>query len=95
MLWALARVAVQHALAEAEELLNFMLDPATSIAVAEGQKYPSALDPTKVPMTDMVKGLPAFDPTGKLEGLVFRDPSKWNPVEKQQSKTWNRVKKGA
>ena len=82
-------------MAEAEELLNFMLDPATSIAVAEGQKYPSALDPTKVPMTDMVKGLPAFDPTGKLEGLVFRDPSKWNPVEKQQSKTWNRVKKGA
>ncbi len=82
-------------MAEAEELLNFMLDPATSIAVAEGQKYPSALDPTKVPMTDMIKGLPAFDPTGKLEGLVFRDPSKWNPVEKQQSKTWNRVKKGA
>jgi spermidine/putrescine transport system substrate-binding protein len=80
---------------EAEELLNFMLDPATSIAVAEGQKYPSALDPTKVPMTDMIKKLPAYDPTGKLEGLVFRDPAKWNPVEKEQSKTWNRVKKGA
>lgn len=80
---------------EAEELLNFMLDPATSIAVAEGQKYPPALDPTLVPMTDMIKSLPAFDPTGKLEGLVFRDPLKWNPVEKVQSKAWNRVKKGA
>ena len=80
---------------EAEELLNFMLDPATSIAVAEGQKYPPALDPTRVPMTDMIKALPAFDPTGKLEGLVFRDPLKWNPVEKVQSKAWNRVKKGA
>ncbi len=80
---------------EAEELLNFMLDPATSIAVAEGQKYPPALDPTLVPMTDMIKALPAFDPTGKLEGLVFRDPLKWNPVEKVQSKAWNRVKKGA
>ena len=46
-------------------------------------------------MSDTVKSLPAFDPTGRLDGLVFRDPSKWNPVEKQQSKTWNRVKKGA
>jgi spermidine/putrescine transport system substrate-binding protein len=80
---------------EAEELLNFMLEPSTALAVAEGQKYPSSLDPTKVEMSEMVQNLPAFDPTGKLDGLVFRDPSKWNPVEKKQSKTWNRVKKGA
>jgi spermidine/putrescine transport system substrate-binding protein len=80
---------------EAEQLINFMLNPATALAVAEGQKYPSSLDPTKVPMSDMVKGLPAFDPTGKLENLVFRDPATWNPVEKEQTKTWNRVKKGA
>jgi spermidine/putrescine transport system substrate-binding protein len=79
----------------AEELLNFMLDPATSIAVADGQNYPSALDPTKVEMPDSVKSLPAFDPTGKLEGLVFRDPGKWNPVEKEQTKIWNRVQKGS
>ncbi len=81
-------------MAEAEELLNFMLDPATAIAVAEGQKYPSSLDPTKVEMTDMVKALPAFDPTGKLESLVFRDPVKWAPYEKEQTKQWNRVSKG-
>ena len=55
-------------MAEAEELLNFMLDPKTAIAVAEGQKYPPSLDPTKVKMTDIINGLPAFDPTGKLEG---------------------------
>ena len=36
----------------AEELLNFMLDPATAIAVADGQNYPSSLDPTKVPMPE-------------------------------------------
>ena len=82
-------------MAEAEELLNFMLAPDTALAVAEGQKYPSSLDPTKVEMSAMVKGLPAFDPTGKLDGLVFRDPAAWNPVEKKQSKIWNRVKKGA
>ena len=78
----------------AEELLNFMLDPATAIAVADGQNYPSSLDPTKVEMPESVQKLPAFDPTGKLEGLVFRDPNKWNPVEKDQSKMWNRVQKG-
>ena len=82
-------------MAEAEELLNFMLEPATAIAVAEGQNYPPSLDPTKVEMTDKVKGLPAFDPTGKLSELVFRDPAVWNPVEKKQKKIWNRVKKGA
>jgi len=80
---------------DAEELLNFMLDPQTAIAVAEGQKYPPSLDPTKIEMTDIIKALPAFDPTGKLEGLVFRDPSTWNPVEKEQKKAWNRIKKGA
>ncbi|MDU8913686.1 PotD/PotF family extracellular solute-binding protein [Aestuariicoccus sp. MJ-SS9] len=79
----------------AEELLNFMLAPETALAVAAGQKYPSSLDPTKVDMPDEVKGLPAFDPTGKLEGLVFRDPEVWNPQEKDQSKMWNRVQKGA
>lgn len=82
-------------MAEAEELLNFMLAPETAIAVAAGQKYPSSLDPTKVAMPDSVTSLPAFDPTGKLAGLVFRDPATWNPVEKKQKKAWNRIKKGA
>jgi len=81
-------------MAEAEELLNFMLDPKTALAVAEGQNYPSSLDPTKVEMNDAVKALPAFDPTGTLKGLVFRDPNKWLPVEKEQTKKWNRIKKG-
>ncbi|WP_235857820.1 ABC transporter substrate-binding protein [Marimonas lutisalis] len=78
----------------AEELLNFMLAPETAIAVADGQNYPSSLDPTKVPMPEGVEKLPAYDPTGKLEGLVFRDPVKWVAVEKDQSKMWNRVQKG-
>ncbi|MFT5894608.1 MAG: spermidine/putrescine transport system substrate-binding protein [bacterium] len=81
-------------MAEAEELLNFMLDPATAIAVAEGQKYPSSLDPNKVKMTPIIEALPAYDPTGKLDKLVFRDPGVWNAVEKEQTKKWNRVSKG-
>ena len=79
---------------EAEALLNFMLEPETAIAVAVGQKYPPSLDPTKVDMPQEVQNLPAFDPTGKLEGLVFRDPSAWNHHEKEQGKQWNRVQKG-
>ena len=54
-------------MAECEELLNFMLEPAVAIAVAEGQNYPPSLDPTKVPLSDKVKNLPAFDPTGTPE----------------------------
>ncbi len=81
-------------MAEAEELLNFMLDPATAIAVAEGQKYPSSLDPNKVKMTAIIEGLPAYDPTGKLDKLIFRDPIFWNAAEKEQTKQWNRVSKG-
>lgn len=81
-------------MAEAEELLNFMLDPATAIAVAEGQKYPTSLDPNKVKMTPIIEALPAYDPTGKLDNLIFRDPTIWNAAEKEQSKQWNRVSKG-
>ena len=81
-------------MAEAEELLNFMLDPATAIAVAEGQKYPTSLDPNKVKMTPIIEALPAYDPTGKLDKLIFRDPVFWNAVEKDQTKQWNRVSKG-
>jgi len=81
-------------MAEAEELLNFMLDPATAIAVAEGQKYPPSLDPNKVEMTDVIKALPAYDPTGKLDKLLFRDPVVWNALEKDYTKAWNRVAKG-
>jgi spermidine/putrescine transport system substrate-binding protein len=64
-------------MAECEELLNFMLDPATSIAVAEGQNYPPSLDPTKVKLTDKIAKLPAFDPTGTMKSLTFADPIYW------------------
>jgi len=59
----------------AQKLLDFMLAPEASIEVANGQKYPPSLDPTKVPMPDSIKKLPAFDPTGKLKGYLFADPA--------------------
>ena len=77
-----------------EELLNFMLEPATAIAVAEGQNYPPALDPEKVDLGEKIPTLPAFDPTGKLDGLTFADPAYWNGNEADWSKTFGRIQKG-
>ena len=78
----------------AHKLLDFMLAPAASIAVAEGQGYPPSLDPTKVPMTDAIKKLPAFDPTGKLEGYLFADPAYWNGHQLEWAEKWDRIKAG-
>jgi spermidine/putrescine transport system substrate-binding protein len=77
-----------------EELLNFMLAPETSIAVAEGQNYPPALDPQKVDLGEKIPKLPAFDPTGTLDGLTFADPAYWNGHEQEWSKTFGRIQKG-
>jgi spermidine/putrescine transport system substrate-binding protein len=77
-----------------EELLNFMLDPETSIAVAEGQNYPPALDPTKVDLGEKVPTLPAFDPTGTLAGLTFAVPEYWNGNEAEWSEMFGRVQRG-
>ena len=77
-----------------EELLNFMLAPETSIAVAEGQNYPPALDPKKVELGEKIPKLPAFDPTGTLDGLTFADPTYWNDHEQDWSKQFGRIQKG-
>jgi spermidine/putrescine transport system substrate-binding protein len=82
-------------LSECEELLNFMLEPSVAIAVAEGQNYPPSLDPTKVPLSDKVKNLPAFDPTGTLKNLTFADPAYWAPKFDEWEKQWDRIAKGA
>ncbi len=79
----------------AAQLLNYMLEPAASIAVAEGQQYPPSLDPTKVPMPESVSKLPAFDPTGKLEGYLFADPAYWNDKQVEWAEKWDRIKAGA
>lgn len=79
---------------ECEELLNFMLEPEVAIAVAEGQNYPPALDPTKVDLGEKVPTLPAFDKTGTLAALNFFDPAYWNSNEQDWSKTFGRVKRG-
>jgi spermidine/putrescine transport system substrate-binding protein len=79
----------------AQKLLNFMLEPDAAIAVAEGQNYPPSLDPTKVQLTDKIKKMPAFDPTGKLEGYLFADPGYWNSHQVEWTEKWDRIKAGS
>jgi spermidine/putrescine transport system substrate-binding protein len=79
----------------AQQLLNFMLEPAAAIAVAEGQNYPPSLDPSKVELTDKIKKMPAFDPTGKLEGYLFADPAYWNANQVEWTEKWDRIKAGS
>jgi spermidine/putrescine transport system substrate-binding protein len=79
----------------AQQLLNFMLEPEASIAVAEGQNYPPSLDPTKVEMTEKIQKMPAFDPTGKLDGYLFADPAYWNAHQVEWTEKWDRIKAGS
>ena len=78
----------------AQKLLNFMLEPAAAIAVAKGQNYPPSLDPRKVPIPDVVKKLPAFDPTGELNGYLFADPAYWNSHQVEWAEKWDRIRAG-
>jgi spermidine/putrescine transport system substrate-binding protein len=45
-------------------------------------------------MPEEVQGLPAFDPTGKLDNLVFADANFWSSNQAEWQKQWNRIAKG-
>lgn len=79
----------------AQQLLNFMLEPEAAIAVSEGQNYPPSLDPSKVKLTDKIKKMPAFDPTGKLDGYLFANPAYWNSHQVEWTEKWDRIKAGS
>jgi spermidine/putrescine transport system substrate-binding protein len=79
----------------AEQLINFCIEPKVSIAIAEGQNYPPSLDPTKVQLTDKVKALPGFDPTGKFENYVWEKAKYWFENQDAYKKEWDRISKGA
>ena len=77
-----------------EELLNFMLKPEVQIAVAQGQSYAPALDPTKYDLPQDIQDLPTFDPTGTLKGFTFADPAYWNGHEQEWSQKFEHIKSG-
>jgi spermidine/putrescine transport system substrate-binding protein len=77
-----------------EKFLNFLLDPVVSIAVAEAQLYPPALDGSKVAMTDKIKSLPNYDPTGTFAKYDYADPVYWTKSEKDWKAQYSRIEKG-
>lgn len=77
-----------------EEFLNFILEVDVTIAVSEAQLYPPPLDPTKVELTDKIKALPNFDPTGTLERFAFSEPVYWTKYEKDWKPQYARIEKG-
>jgi spermidine/putrescine transport system substrate-binding protein len=79
----------------AQQILNYMLEPACAIAVAKAQNYPPSLDPTKIKMPPEVQKLPAFDPTGKLDGYLFAKPDYWNNHQVEWTEKFDRVMAGA
>jgi spermidine/putrescine transport system substrate-binding protein len=94
--WLEGLMALKDSPEEATELLlNFCSEPKISIAIAEGQNYPPALDPNKVELTDKVKALPGFDPTGKFENYVWEKAKYWYDNQDAYKKEWDRISKGA
>ncbi|MGN6304220.1 MAG: ABC transporter substrate-binding protein [Mesorhizobium sp.] len=77
-----------------ETLINFMLDPATQITVAEAQLYPPGLDASKYEIPEAVKQFLTFDPTGTLKGITFADAKYWNDNQTEWQKIWNRIQRG-
>ena len=72
-----------------------MLAPETSIAVAEGPELPAgARRHQGRPRRQRSRTLPAYDPTGTLDGLTFADPEYWNGNEADWSRTFGRVARG-
>lgn len=93
--WASDLLVIRGAPMEvAEQFLNFILEPDVMIAIAEAQLYPSALDPTKVEMTDRIRRLPNFDPTGTLSAFAFSDPDYWTARESQWKQMYARIERG-
>ncbi len=78
----------------AQKLLNFMLEPECAFAVSIGHNYPPSLDPTKVSLADEINKLPAYDPTGTLDGYLFADPEYWNSHQAEWGEKWDRIKSG-
>ena len=79
----------------AHQLLNFLLKPEVVMPLSEAFNYPIGLNPTKVKMSEAVKKLPAFDPTGTFKGYLFAKPSYWNSHQVDWAEKWDRVMSGA
>jgi spermidine/putrescine transport system substrate-binding protein len=77
-----------------EQFLNMTMEPEAAIAIAEAQLYPPALDASKVQMTEKIKKLPNYVPSGDVSGYAFPDPDFWTKNEKDWKPIYQRIEKG-
>ncbi|MBW2059801.1 MAG: extracellular solute-binding protein [Deltaproteobacteria bacterium] len=77
-----------------EVLMNFMLKPEIAARMSELTKYPCSLDPSKYKVTETIRSLPDFDPTGTLQKYKFVDYAYKEKHNAEWTEKFNEIKMG-
>ncbi|BBO78815.1 hypothetical protein DSCW_62320 [Desulfosarcina widdelii] len=79
----------------AEVLFNYLLQPEVGARLSELTKYPCGLKPSVYKVSDTIKNLPDFDPTGTLAKYKFVDYGYKEKHNVEWSEMFNQIKMGA
>jgi len=79
----------------AEVLFNYLLQPEVGARLSELTKYPCGLKPSVYKVSDTIKNLPDFDPTGTLAKYKFVDYGYKEKHNVEWSEKFNQIKMGA
>lgn len=77
-----------------EVLMNYLLQPEVGARLSELTKYPCALNPSVYKVSDAIKRLPDFDPTGTLERYKFVDYGYKEAHNIEWTEKFNEIKMG-
>ena len=78
----------------AEVLMNFMLSSSIAPRMSELTGYPCSLNPSAYKVTDTIKGLPDFDPSGTLGKYKFVDYEYKEKNNVEWTEKFNQIKMG-
>ena len=78
----------------AEVLMNFMLRPEIGAAMSELTKYPCGLKPSVYKVSETIRNLPDFDPTGTMEKYKFIDYGYKEKHNIEWTEKFNEIKMG-
>lgn len=77
-----------------EVLLNYLLEPEVGARLSEITKYPCGLKPSAYKVSDTIKNLPDFDPTGTLAKYKFVDYGYKEKHNVEWTEKFNQIKMG-
>lgn len=77
-----------------EVLMNYLLQPKVGSRLSELTKYPCGLNPATYTVSDTIKGLPDFDPTGTLAKYKFVDYGYKEKNNVRWTEKFNEIKMG-